>query len=105
MVETKSGSFDGLIAIAGRLLNAGQLRDETERNLRLSRNSGEQPKLEQTRKKDAEQCDAFLKMVTEAFLNPLAKAATVMPTNLIVHPPAQPSGGWDGQFEQCVRGL
>ena len=68
VVETKSGSLDRLLAIAGRPLSAGQQRDETERILRLSRNPEEQRKLEQTRKKDAEQCDAFFRMVPEAFL-------------------------------------
>lgn len=68
VVETKSGPLDRLVAIAGRPLSAGQQRDETERILRLSHNPEEQRKLEQTRKKDAEQCDAFLKMVPEAFL-------------------------------------
>jgi len=68
VVETKSGSLERLIAIAGRPLTAGQQRDETERILRLSHNSEEQLKLEQVHRKDAEQCDAFLKMVPEAFL-------------------------------------
>ena len=68
VVERKSGSLDRLIAIAGRPLSAGQQRDETERILRFSHNPEEQRKLEQTRKKDAEQCDAFLKMVPDAFL-------------------------------------
>jgi hypothetical protein len=68
VVETKSGSLDRLIAIAGRPLSAGQQRDETERILRLSHNPEEQRKVEQTRKKDAEQCDAFFKMVPDAFL-------------------------------------
>jgi hypothetical protein len=68
VVETKSGSLDRLIAIAGSPLSAGQERDETERILRLSHNPEEQRKLEQIRKKDAEQCGAFFKMVPEAFL-------------------------------------
>ena len=68
VVETKSGSLERLIAIAGRPLTASQQRDETERILRLSHDRDEQLKLEQTHKKDAEQCDAFLKMVPEAFL-------------------------------------
>jgi hypothetical protein len=68
VVETKSGSLDHLIAIAGRPLSASQQRDENERILRLSHSPEEQRKLEQTRKKDAEQCDAFFKMVPEAFL-------------------------------------
>src|SRR6266699_1420207 len=68
VVETKSGSLDRLIAIAGRPLSDAQQRDETERILRLSHNPEEQHKLEQTRRKDAEQCNAFLQMVPDAFL-------------------------------------
>src|SRR5437899_2751197 len=68
VVETKTGSLDRVIAIAGRPLSDGQQRDETERILRLSHNPDEQRKLEQTRKKDAEQCNAFLQMVPDAFL-------------------------------------
>src|SRR5438445_5330265 len=68
VVETKTGSLDRLIAIAGRPLSAGQQRDETERILRLSHNPEEQRKLEQIRRKDAEQCNAFLQMVPDAFL-------------------------------------
>lgn len=67
VVETKSGSLDRLIAIAGRPFSAGQQRDETERILRLSHSPEEQHKLEQTRKKDAERYEAFF-MVPEAFL-------------------------------------
>lgn len=68
VVETKTGSLDRLIAIAGRSLSAGQQRDEAERIRRLSHNPEEQNKLEQARRKDAEQCDAFFRMVPEAFL-------------------------------------
>jgi hypothetical protein len=68
VVETKSGSLDRLIAIAGRPLSVGQQRDESERVRKLSHNPEEQRKLEQIRKKNAEQCDAFFKMVPEAFL-------------------------------------
>ncbi len=68
VVETKSGSLDRLIAIADRPLSDDQQRGETERILRLSHNPDEQRKLEQTRKKDAEQCNAFLQMVPDAFL-------------------------------------
>ncbi len=67
-VETKTGSLDRLITIAGRPLSAGRQHDDTERILRLSHNPEEQRKLEQTRRKDAEQCNAFLQMVPDAFL-------------------------------------
>jgi len=68
VVETKSGSLDRLIAIAGRPLTGAQQRDETDRILRLSNSPEEQRKLEQIRRKDAEQCNAFLQMVPDAFL-------------------------------------
>ena len=51
MVETKSGSLDRLLAIAGSPLSASQQHEETERILRLSHNPEEQRKLEQIRKK------------------------------------------------------
>jgi hypothetical protein len=68
VVETKSGSLERLIAIAGRPLTDSQQRDGTERILRLSHYAEEQLKLEQVHKKDTEQCNAFLKMVPQAFL-------------------------------------
>ena len=68
VVETKSGSLDRLIAITGSPLSAAEERDETERIRRLSHAPEEQRKLEQIRQKDAEQCDAFFKLVPEAFL-------------------------------------
>jgi hypothetical protein len=68
VIETKSGSLERLIAIADKPLTADEQRDETERILRLCHNAEEQLKLEEIHKKDAEQGDAFLKMVPEAFL-------------------------------------
>jgi len=91
VVETKSGSLDRLIAIAGRPLSAGQQRDESERILRLSHNPEEQRKLEQTRKKDAEQCDAFFKMVPEAFLFEYAgESGNVVKLNFKPNPSFRP---------------
>ena len=68
VVETKSGTLDRLTEIAGKPLTDAQQRSEADRILRLSNNPEEQRKLEQTRRKDAEQCDAFLQMVPDAFL-------------------------------------
>jgi hypothetical protein len=68
VVETKSGSLDRLIAIGGKPLSYAQQRNETERLLRLSHDAEEQHKLEQTRQKDAQQCNAFLQMIPDAFL-------------------------------------
>ncbi len=68
VVETKSGSLDRLIAIAGEPLTDAHQRGETERILRLSHNPEEQHKFEQTHRKDAEQCNRFLQMIPDAFL-------------------------------------
>jgi hypothetical protein len=68
VVETKSGSLDRLIAIAGKPLSDAQQRDEVQRIQRFSHHPDEQRKLEQTRRKDAEQCNAFLRMIPDAFL-------------------------------------
>src|SRR5712692_1456243 len=68
VVETKSGSLDRLIEIAGKPLSDAQQRSEADRILRLSHNPEEQRKLEQTRRKDAEQCKAFLQMIPDTFL-------------------------------------
>jgi hypothetical protein len=91
VVETKYGSLDRLLAITGSPLGAGQERDETERILRLSHDPEEQRKLEQIRKKDAEQCDAFLKMVPEAFLFEYAgKEANFVKLNFKPNPAFRP---------------
>jgi len=68
VVETKSGSLDKLLAIAGNPLNDVQQRGEAERILRLSRDPGQQRKAEQARRKDAEQCNSFLEMIPNAFV-------------------------------------
>jgi len=68
VVETNSGSLERLIAIAGRPLSSAQQRDETERILKLAHSPDDQKRLEQSRRKDAEQSDAFLRMIPNAFL-------------------------------------
>ena len=68
VVETKSGSLDKLLSVSGRPLSETQQRGEAERILRISHNADEQKKAEQARRKDAAQCDAFLKMIPDAFV-------------------------------------
>jgi hypothetical protein len=68
VVETKSGSLDKLLSIAGNPLNDVQQRGEADRILRLSRDPGQQRKAEQARRKDAEQCNSFLQMIPNAFV-------------------------------------
>src|SRR5262249_10179184 len=68
VIETKSGSLDKLLSVSGRPLSDAQQRNEAERILRFSNNPDEQKKVEQAHRKDAAQCDAFLKMIPEAFI-------------------------------------
>jgi hypothetical protein len=65
-VETGQGSLDRLVAVDGQPLTAKEQQDEKERIGNLVRNPAEQQNLEQTRKKDAEQCKAFFKMLPDA---------------------------------------
>ena len=66
VVQTRQGSLDQLVAVDGQPLNAKEQRDERERIGNLVRNPAEQQRLEQTKKKDAEQCQAFFKMIPDA---------------------------------------
>lgn len=68
VVETNKGSIDKLIRIAGKPLSDAQESVEESRILRYSRNAEEQRKAEQGRRKDAEQCDAIMKMIPAAFV-------------------------------------
>lgn len=68
VVETKSGSLDKLLSTSGKPLSERQRRDEDERILKFTRDPEEQRRAEQARKKDAAQCDAFLKMIPNAFV-------------------------------------
>lgn len=68
VVETKSGSLERLLAIDGKPLTDSQQHDELQRLLELSRSLDEQRKLAETRKKDSDQCAAFLKMIPDAFI-------------------------------------
>ena len=66
VVETAQGSLDRLVAIDGQPLKPKEQQDEKERIENLVRNPAEQQKLEQTKKKDADQCKAFFKMLPDA---------------------------------------
>lgn len=68
VIETKAGSIDRLVAVSGKPLTDEQARTESDRILRLTHDSSEQRKVEQARRKDAEQCSAFLKLIPDAFL-------------------------------------
>ncbi len=66
VVQTGLGSFERLVAVNGQPLNAEEQKDEKERIGNLVRNPAEQQRLEQTKKKDAEQCKTFFKMLPDA---------------------------------------
>jgi len=66
VVQTGQGSLDRLVAVDGQPLNAKEEQDERARIGNLVRNPAEQQRLEQTKKKDAEQCQAFFKMIPDA---------------------------------------
>ena len=68
VVETKSGSLDRLLSSAGKPLTDARANSETGRILRFSHSPEEQRKAEQTRRKDAEQCAAFMQMIPDAFV-------------------------------------
>jgi hypothetical protein len=66
VVQTRLGSLDRLVAIEGQPLNAKEQKDESERIGNLLLNPVEQQRLEQTKKKDAEQCKAFFRLFPDA---------------------------------------
>ena len=67
IVQTRQGSLERLVAIDGRPLNAKEEQEERERIENLVRNSAEQQRLEQTKKrKDTEQCKALFRMLPDA---------------------------------------
>jgi hypothetical protein len=68
VVETKSGSIDKLLLVAGRRLTGAQERDEAQRVLHFSQSPEQQRKAEQSRRKDAEQCNSLMQMIPNAFV-------------------------------------
>src|SRR5437899_913232 len=67
VVQTGQGSLDRLVALDGRPLTANEQQQENKRIESLVKNPQEQQRLEQTKRKDAEQCKAFFKMIPNAF--------------------------------------
>ena len=66
VVQTEQGSLDRLVAIDGRPLSPKEQQSETQRIEDLVTNPASQQRLEQARRKDAEQCRAFFKMIPDA---------------------------------------
>lgn len=68
VIETQSGSLDRLVAINGHPLTGSQQAEETRRIVKFAHDPDAQRKAEDARRKDAQQCDSFLKMIPDAFL-------------------------------------
>jgi hypothetical protein len=67
VVQTAHGSVERLLGVDSHLLGPDEQRQEEERIDNLVRNPAEQQKREQVKRKEAEQCRAFFKMMSEAF--------------------------------------
>src|SRR3989441_1129265 len=67
VVQTGQGSLDRLVEIDGHPLNDHEQQQEKKRIEALVRNPEEQQRLEQLKKKDAEQCKSFFQMIPDAF--------------------------------------
>lgn len=68
VVQTREGSLERLVAIDGHLLSPDKQQEEAARIEKLVRHTPERRKLEEVQKKDIEQCEAFFKMIPDAFL-------------------------------------
>lgn len=66
VVQTEQGSLDRLVAIDGHPLSPKEQQGEKQRIEDLVTNPASQQRLEQARRKDAEQCRAFFKMIPDA---------------------------------------
>jgi hypothetical protein len=64
VVQTEYGSLDRLLAVDGRSLTDKQQRAEQQRIERLAKNPAE---FQQTKRRDADECRAFLKILADAF--------------------------------------
>lgn len=103
VVETRAGSLDRLLAIAGRPLTEAAQREETDRILKLSHDPVEQQRLEQTHRKEAEQYDAFLRVIPEAFLFEYAgENAELIKLNFRPSPLFQPSSRVEKVLQQMA---
>ena len=104
VVETQSGSLDRLMAIAGKPLTGAQEANEAKRILRFSHSPEEQRKAEEARRKDAEQCNTFLKMIPDAFVFEYAgQSANAIKLNFKPNPRFQPPSR-EGKVLQQMAG-
>jgi hypothetical protein len=67
VIQTEQGTLDRLLAVDGHPLHGDEQQQEKKRIENLIRNPEEQQRLEKSKRKDAEQCKAFFKMIPDAF--------------------------------------
>jgi hypothetical protein len=67
VIQAAQGSIDRLTSVDGHPLSNKMEVQETNRIQNLINNAAEQRRTEEARKKDAEQCTTFFKMIPEAF--------------------------------------
>jgi len=67
VIQADQGSLDRLVGVDGHPLNSHEQQREKKRIEDLVRNPEEQQRLEQLKRKDAEQCKSFFKIIPDAF--------------------------------------
>jgi hypothetical protein len=68
VVQTREGSLERLIATDGHVLSSAKQQEEAVRIENLVKNTQERQRLEELRKKDARECEEFLRMIPDAFV-------------------------------------
>jgi hypothetical protein len=101
VVQTGQGSLDRLVALDGHPLNGHEQQQEKKRIEDLVRNPKEQQRLEQSKRKDAEQCKTFFKMIPDAFIfNYAGREGDLIELSYKPNPSFQPSSREARVFHQ-----
>jgi hypothetical protein len=92
VVQTGQGSLDRLVEVDGHPLNAQEQQQEKKRIEDLARDPGEQQRLEQTQRKDAEQIRSLFRMIPDAFIfNYAGREGDLIKLSYKPNPAFQPS--------------
>jgi hypothetical protein len=101
VVQTGQGSLDRLVALDGHPLNGYEQQQEKKRIEDLVRNPKELQRLEQSKRKDAEQCKTFFKMIPDAFIfNYAGREGDLIELSYKPNPSFQPSSREAWVFHQ-----
>lgn len=91
VVQTAHGSVDLLVAIDGHPLKSEEHEQEIQRIEHLVTNPAEQERLEQSNRKDAEQCRALFRMIPDALtFSYAAQVGDLIQLNFRPNPSFQP---------------